>query len=135
MESEPCAGSMPAEDTGRNRSDGPGPQLRWSAEHQANIFKPFVRHIDWRMDSCAATNKRQCCFGGIGFMLACSVLDVTRILFMLPGHTKFGPDLVARAIAGEYNKKDVFNQAMIVECAEGYSSVQVYDQSNMLHWK
>lgn len=57
-------------------------------------------------------------------MHACGIIDAARILFMVPGHTKFGPDFVARAVAGEYNKKDVLNQALLVECAEDYGHAQ-----------
>lgn len=110
---------------------GPG----WTEDHQAYIALPSVRNSDWHMDSCAATNKSQYCFGAMGLMLACGILDVLRSLFMVPGHTKFGPDLVSRAEAGDCNKRDVFNQAMLAECAQKYACTQVYNEMNLFHWK
>lgn len=54
---------------------------------------------------------------------------------MLPGHTKFAPDAVARAISGEFNGSDVFNMGMLLDCARRCSSVQAYDAETMYHWK
>lgn len=54
---------------------------------------------------------------------------------MVPGHTKFGPDLVARAQAGQYNSSDVFNQNMLLQCIQKYAAGQVYDEKGLFHWK
>lgn len=43
------------------------------------------------------------------------VLDYLRVSFMIPGHTKFAPDLLFSKIAGVYHKSDVFNKADL-EC-------------------
>lgn len=109
--------------------------LKWTPEHQANTALPFVRVIDWSMDSCGATNKSQFVMAGIGLIIACALLDVTNVLFMVPGHTKFGPDLVARVFAGLYNISDVFNQCMLLNCMMKYAAAQVYDEKGLYHWK
>lgn len=95
----------------------------WSAGHQANISSLFVRSVDWDMDSCCATNKSQFVFEGIGLLVSVGLLEKIKPLFMVPGHTKFGPDLVAWAIAGKYNKSDVLNQNILLQCMQ---SMQPY---------
>lgn len=97
--------------------------------------KPFARRLRLHIDACAGTNKSQYCFGGLALLVSLGILDVVWISFMVPGHTKFAPDLVARAIAGVYNKVDVFNMGMLLECAQRCSSAQSYDADTMYHWK
>lgn len=104
---------------------------RW----RQNSPQPFARRLRLHMDACAGTNKSQFCFGGLALLVSLGILDSVWICFMLPGHTKFAPDLVARAIAGVYNKSDVYNIAMLLECAQSCSSAQVYDAHTMYHWK
>lgn len=68
-------------------------------------------------------------------MVASGVMDACRPHFMLPGHTKFGLDLVERSVGGKYNKSDVFNQCMMLKCMTDYSVAQVYDATVLFHWK
>ena len=109
--------------------------LSWNSDHQSSIPHPFVRVVDWSMDSSGATNKSQFVMAGIGLMVSCEIVDAFRVLFMVPGHTKFGPDLVARNIAGKYNASDVFNQCMLLNCMSSYAAAQVYDEHTLFHWK
>eukprot|EP00171_Calliarthron_tuberculosum_P003815 IDg3815t1 len=112
-----------------------GRELSWTSHHQAFVLKPFMRRMDWHMDSCAATNKSRFVMAGIGLIVSSAVFDSIRALFMVPGHTKFGPDLVARAIAGMYNSSDVYNPYMLIECIENYGAGKIYDERGLLHWK
>jgi len=86
-----------------------------------------VRMLRWHMDSCAATNKSQFSFGGMGLLAACGILDAVQALLMVVGHTKFGPDLVARHVAGQFNRKDAFNSAQLLGMLRHYSTAGVYD--------
>jgi hypothetical protein len=93
---------------------------------------PFVLDAFVQMDNCAGTNKSQFVFGGFALLLTLGLLDVVRPRFMIAGHTKFGPDVVAQKIAEKYNKADVFNHAQLNERAAHHASVKAYDGTAML---
>lgn len=59
---------------------------------------PLVGKLRMHMDSCPGTNKSQYFYGGLGLMLAAGLLHFAMVVYMVVGHTKFGPDLVARQI-------------------------------------
>lgn len=87
------------------------------------------------MDSCAGTNKSQFVYGGLGLIVATGRLDCIHVLYMVVGHTKFGPDLVARSIAGKYNKEDTFNQAMLNQHISNFATVAAYDATLLQSWR
>jgi len=76
---------------------------------RSTVPLPFVRKMRLHMDSCPSTNKSQFFFGGLAMLLACGILDCAQVLYMVVGHTKFGPDLVARSLAGAFNRSDMYN--------------------------
>lgn len=125
-DAEECGSSQNDEQSGNAQTDGKGREC---------TPKPFARRLRLHIDACAGTNKSQYCFGGLALLVSLGILDVVWISFMVPGHTKFAPDLVARAIAGVYNRVDVFNIGMLLECAQRCSSAQSYDAHSMYHWK
>eukprot|EP00171_Calliarthron_tuberculosum_P011397 IDg11397t1 len=96
---------------------------------------PFVRKLRYNMDSCAGTNNSQFCFGGLGLLCATGILDAVNVSFMVVGHTKFDPDLVANKIAQQYNKEDSFNQAALLQHMHDVSSAQAYDGDLLETWK
>lgn len=96
---------------------------------------PFIRRVRYHMDSCAGTNKSQYVFGGLGMLAATGVLDAIQVHYMVVGHTKFGPDLVARAIAGEYQRQDTFNHAHLIGHISKYASAHGYDEELLLSWR
>eukprot|EP00170_Pyropia_yezoensis_P000338 contig_1997_g339 len=87
------------------------------------------------MDSCPSTNKSQFFYGGIGLMLASGLLDCAMVVYMVVGHTKFGPDLVARQIAGRYNVEDAFNHRQLVNLIRPYATAGAYDDTLLQTWK
>lgn len=87
------------------------------------------------MDSCPSTNKFQFLNGGIGLMLASGLLDCAMVVYMVVGHTRFGPDLVARQIAGCYNVEDVFNHRQLVNLIRPYATAGAYDDTLLQTWK
>jgi hypothetical protein len=99
---------------------------------EATSVLPFVLDAFVQMDNCAGTNKSQFVFGGFALLLTLRLLDVVRPRFMIAGHTKFGPDVVAQKIAEKYNKADVFNHAQLNERAAHHASVKAYDGTAML---
>jgi hypothetical protein len=74
----------------------------------------FIREIRYQLDSCAGTNLSQYAFGSLAILPLLGILDAWRLCFMIPGHSKFGPDDIARQVAGVFNANDTFNQAMLL---------------------
>lgn len=96
---------------------------------------PWVRLLRYHLDSCAGTNKSQFVMGGLGMLVATGRLDFINVLYMVVGHTKFGPDNVARSIAGRFNTSDTFNHAMLNNHISAYASVSAYDGDLLRSWK
>ena len=96
---------------------------------------PFIRRMRYHLDSCAGTNKSQFVTGGLGLVVSVGRLDCVHLLFMVVGHTKFGPDLVARAIAGKYHRKDTFNHGMLNSHIMNYATAIGYDDNLLETWR
>ena len=73
--------------------------------------------------------------GGIALICLCGVIDSVTILLMVPGHTKFAPDLVAQHNAGGYNLGDTFNHAHLRKHVETHASSIGYDGALLETWK
>lgn len=97
--------------------------------------EPFIRLVEYHMDSCAGTNKSQFVYGGLGLIVATGKLDCIHVLYMVVGHTKFGPDLVARAIAGKYNSEDTLNHAMLNKHIGNFATFAAYDATLLQSWR
>jgi len=54
---------------------------------------------------------------------------------MVVGHTKFGPDLVARSLAGIFNRSDVYNHGQLVRLFRAYATAGAYDEKILQTWK
>ena len=106
-----------------------GPSLR------STVPLPFLRKMRLHMDSCPSTNKSQFFFGGLGMLLACGIFDCAQVLYMVVGHTKFGPDLVARSLAGIFNRSDVYNHGQLVRLFRTYATAGAYDEKILHTWK
>ena len=99
----------------------------------ASVFQPFVRQFAFQQDSCPSTNKSQFAFGSFALLLALGVFDVVRYFFMVVGHTKFGPDRLARGIAEPYSKNYTYNLAHLNEHVESAAATAVpYDGRDVL---
>lgn len=94
--------------------------------------EPFIRELRYQMDNCGATNKSQFCFGGLALLLMFGLLDAVDTFFMVVGHTKFGPDDLARAIVGVYQRQDTLNFAMFMQNVKSCANGQAYDGSEIL---
>lgn len=68
-------------------------------------------------------------------MLAVDLLDCAMVLYMVAGHTKFGPDLVARQVAGSFNKSYCLNHGQLVALMRPYTSAGAYDGKILHTWK
>ncbi|OSX81286.1 hypothetical protein BU14_0022s0007 [Porphyra umbilicalis] len=102
---------------------------------RSTVPLPFVRKMRLHMDSCPSTNKSQFFFCGLGMLLACGILDCAQVLYMVVGHTEFGPDLVARSLTGIFNRSDVKNHGQLVRLFRAYSTAGAYDETILRTWK
>ncbi|KAK1867192.1 hypothetical protein I4F81_009699 [Pyropia yezoensis] len=57
------------------------------------------------------------------------------VVYMVVGHTKFGPDHVARQIAGRYHSRDTFNHGQLVDHISKYATACAYDETMLQTWK
>lgn len=119
----PVSSSLPSSDTGQ------------SEPCRSCVPRPFVRCIRLHMESCPSTNKSQFFYGGLGLILSTGVLDCAMVLYMVVGHTKFGPDLVARALAGRYKSSDVFSHGQLNEVFKPFGTVGAYGGDMLQTWK
>jgi len=62
-------------------------------------------------------------------------LDFIRVSFMIPGHTKFVPDLLFSKISKTYNKSDVFTTVELQKVILLYAEVVVDDGSIVSDWQ
>ena len=63
------------------------------------------------------------------------VVQYLRISFMVPGHTKFAPDLLFSRIAKSYYKSDVFNETDLQLIVEQFSLVIIDDGRIVRTWR
>lgn len=93
---------------------------------------PFVHKLRMHMESCPGTNKSQILYGGLGLMLSVGLLDCFIIVYMVVGHTKLGPDIVA---AGVHNSTDSFSHGQLVLMMTPYATAGAYDEKVLHTWK
>lgn len=87
---------------------------RWGLHRLICGGKAVLKELRWQIDSCPGT--KVFCFWGVALLVLLGMLDVVGIFFMIPGHTKFTPDNVARQIAGVFKRFDTFDQGMLLKC-------------------
>lgn len=63
------------------------------------------------------------------------LLDLVRLPFLIPGHTKFAPDRLFASIGSAYGRTDVFNIEELVEVAARFSTAFEETGVNVLHWR
>lgn len=68
-------------------------------------------------------------------MLSVGLLDCVVVVYMVVGHTKFGPDLIARQFAGVYNSSDAFKHGQLVRMMTPYATAGAYDDKVLHTWK
>lgn len=103
--------------------EAPADSNATGSEKTVHCPEPFIRELRYQLDNCGATNKSQFSFGGLALLVMLGLLDSVGLFFMVVGHTKFGPDDLARAIAGAYQRLDTFNfeifMQRVLSCARG----------------
>ena len=114
------------------RADGELPGAL-GATQRSRVPIPFFRKLWLHMDSCPGTNTSQFFLGGLGMLLACGVADCAQVLYMVVGHTKFGPDLVARSLAGVFNRSDMYSHGQLVHLFRAYATAGAYNRRSCVH--
>ena len=74
------------------------------------VVPSWVARLHVFLDNAGSTNKNQYLMSSCMELVQHRVLQYLRISFMIPGHTKFAPDLLFSHIAKSYYKSDVFNE-------------------------
>lgn len=87
------------------------------------------------MDSSLGTHKPQYCFGGVTLLILFILLHVVSIFFMIPGHSKFLPDDMVRKVAGIFEKKDPFNQGMLLRWIQACATGIDYNETTLNTYK
>lgn len=74
-------------------------------------------------------------YGGLGLILSVGLLDYVMVVYKVVGHTKFGPDLIARQIASVYNSSDAFKHMQLVRMMTPYATAGEYDDKVLHIWE
>ena len=95
----------------------------------------FVRWVHLFLDNASSTNKNCFTMAWAMEMIQQGKLDFIRVSFMIPGHTKFVPDLLFSKISKTYNKSDVFTTEELQKVILPYAEVIVDDGSIVSDWR
>ena len=86
------------------------------------------------LDNAGSTNKNQYLMSSCMELVQRRVLHYLRVSFMIPGHTKFTPDLFSQ-IAKSYYKTDVFNEDDLQLVAHQCSHVVIDHGGIVTMWR
>ena len=94
----------------------------------------WVRHVVIVLDN-AMVNKNQFTVGWLGQLVNAGRFDSTRLLLMIPGHTKFSPDEAFARVAHTFYKEDVFTGEELAVITGKYGLTYTLDGGGILRWK
>ena len=95
----------------------------------------WVTRLHVFLDNAGSTNKNQYLMSSCMELVQHRVLQYLRISFMVPGHTKFAPDLLFSQIAKSYYKSDVFNETDLQLVVEQFSFVMIDNGGIVRTWR
>ena len=95
----------------------------------------WVTRVHVFLDNAGSTNKNQYLMSSCMELVQHRVVQYLRISFMVPGHTKFAPDLLFSRIAKSYYKSDVFNETDLQLIVEQFSLVIIDDGRIVRTWR
>ena len=95
----------------------------------------WVTRVHIFLDNAGSTNKNQFLMSSCLELVQHRVLQYLRISFMIPGHTKFAPDLLFSRIAKSYYKSDVFNKDDLQLIAQQFSHVVIDHGGIVRMWR
>ena len=76
---------------------------------QVQLAYPWIRRFCIVLDNACSTNKNKYAFAWCREMVEERKIDHIRVIFLVPGHTKFAPDQLFSCVSHSYNHSDVFN--------------------------
>ena len=95
----------------------------------------WVTRLHVFLDNAGSTNKNQYLMSSCMELVQHCALQYLRISFMVPGHTKFAPDLLFSQIAKSYYKSDVFNETDLQLVVEQFSFVMIDNGGIVRTWR
>ena len=101
----------------------------------AGIVPSWVNRLHVFLDNAGSTNKNQYLMASCMELVQHRVLQYLRISFMVPGHTKFAPDLLFSRIAKSYYKSDVFNETDLQLVVEQFGRVMTDSGGIVRMWR
>ena len=99
------------------------------------VILSWVARLHVFLDNAGSTNKNQYLMSSCMELVQHRVLQYLRISFMIPGHTKFAPDLLFSHIAKSYYKSDVFNETDLQLIVEQFSVVVIDNGRIVRTWR
>ena len=103
--------------------------------HYLTGLPDSVRRLHLFLDNASSTNKSCFTMAWAMEMIQQDKLDFIRVSFMIPGHTKFTPDLLFSKIAKTYNKGDVFTTEELQKVILLYAEVVIDDGGIVSGWR
>ena len=102
---------------------------------QVQLEYPWMTRFCIVMDNTCSTNKNRYMVAWCQEMVEQRKFDYVRLLFLVPGHTKFSPDRLFSSIAHTYNKSDVFNIDELQSLCSLHATSVVEDGSAIFVWR
>lgn len=95
----------------------------------------WVNRLHVFLDNAGSINKNQFLMASCMELVQQRVLHYLRVSFMVPGHTKFAPDLLFSQIAKSYYKSDVFNESELHHLVEQFRCVMTDNGGIVRMWR
>ena len=95
----------------------------------------WVKRVHIFLDNASNTNKNAHMIAWALEMVQHEKFDVIRISFMIPGHTKFTPDLLFSKVSKSYGTSDVFTTDELSHIAGSYADVIIDDGHIVRGWR
>ena len=95
----------------------------------------WVSHVHVFLDNAGSMNKNQYLMSACLEVVQKRVLQYLRMSFMIPGHTKFAPDILFAKIAKAFYTADVFNETDLQQIAEQFALVVIDNGGIVRTWR
>jgi len=118
--------------TGAKNSDH---TINYLHHYFTNHMPAWVKNIEIWLDNAVATNKNKYVIAYAAEIVALGLYDDIRVRFMVPGHTKFTPDILFSSISRTYRLRDVFNTKQLLDIISQYATATFMKGEDFVSWK